>query len=331
MALHLNYQKDVYTQFFDVAPGVWGMRDLFVNVYMILNPFEGNWVLVDTGFKRSAPKIKKMAGQIFGENSKPSAIILTHGHFDHVGAASQLAEEWDVPVYAHYMEMPYITGRSSYPPPDPSVGGGILSTFSFLYPKTPVNIWNVANVLPGAGRVPGLPEWKYIHTPGHSPGHISLFREHDGVLIAGDAFATTNQESLISVIMQKKQLSGPPKYYTTDWQAAEKSVRKLADLQPEVVATGHGKPMQGSDMRSNLYVLSRHFDEMAKPGRGRYVNEAAASDANGVVYVPPKYAERELWRNLAATFVVGLFALTMYYLRRKSYNEQMELLAYETF
>src|SRR5436309_14628728 len=112
MNTDINFQKKVATNYFTVAPGVWGMKDVFVNFYMILNPFDGNWVLVDAGLKWSAPKIKKMARRLFGENSKPSSIILTHGHFDHVGSVEKLAEEWRVPVFAHYLEMPYLTGKS---------------------------------------------------------------------------------------------------------------------------------------------------------------------------------------------------------------------------
>jgi glyoxylase-like metal-dependent hydrolase (beta-lactamase superfamily II) len=62
-----------------------------------------------------------------------------------------------------------------------------------------------------------MPEWRYMHTPGHTSGHISLFRNEDGVLLAGDAFVTTNQESLIAVMTQKKELHGPPKYFTYNW------------------------------------------------------------------------------------------------------------------
>ena len=67
---------------------------------------------------------------LFGHGNRPAAILLTHGHFDHVGALKTLAEEWDVPVYAHTLELPYLTGRSSYPPPDPSVGGGAMAAMS---------------------------------------------------------------------------------------------------------------------------------------------------------------------------------------------------------
>ena len=120
---------------FTVAPGVWGMRDVFVNVFMIRNSEDNNWILVDTGLKWSAGKIMKMARYLFGDNARPSAIVLTHAHFDHVGSLATLAEEWDVPVYAHFMEIPYLTGKASYAPPDPTVGGGMMAYMACVYQK----------------------------------------------------------------------------------------------------------------------------------------------------------------------------------------------------
>lgn len=272
---------------FTVAPGVWGRKDTFVNYYMIKDDISGSWALVDAGLKWSAGAIRNMAKEIFGEGSRPAAIILTHGHFDHVGSLMTLAEEWDVPVYAHLMELPYLTGKSSYPPPDPSVGGGLMAEMSFIYPKGPIDALEYIHKLPDNNTIPGFPEWQYIHTPGHSPGHISLFREKDKVLIAGDAFVTTKAESAIYALTHMNQLSGPPKYFTSNWASAKLSVIKLAALDPEVVATGHGKPMRGEEMRMELNNLSRHFDHLAVPAHGRYVNEPALSNENGVLYVPP--------------------------------------------
>ena len=271
---------------FTVAPGIWGRKEIFVNFYIIKDEGSGAWALVDAGLKWSASKIKAMAKDLFGEGSKPSSIILTHGHFDHIGALDSLIKDWDVPVYAHSMELPYLTGQSPYPPPDPSVGGGMMSTLSFLYPTGPIDIREHVRPLPYDNTIPGLPEWKYIHTPGHSPGHISLFRERDKVLIAGDAFVTTKAESTIFALTHMKQLSGPPKYFTCNWASAKLSVLKLTALDPEIVATGHGKPMQGVEMRNQLAILARHFDELAVPAQGRYVNEPAVTDESGVVFLP---------------------------------------------
>ena len=88
-----------------------------------------------------------------------------------------------------------------------------------------------------------MPDWKWIHTPGHTEGHISLFREIDRVLLAGDSFCTLKQESLISVVTQNEEISGPPKYLTLDWKAAEDSVTLLRNLKPSLAIPSHGKPM----------------------------------------------------------------------------------------
>lgn len=284
----MTRDRKLSANMYTVAPGVWGMKDTIVNFYMIQDLTSNEWVLVDTGLKWSAGKIKAMANYLFGKDSKPSAIILTHGHFDHVGSVKKLAEEWDVPVYAHHMEIPYLTGRSSYPPPDPTVGGGMMASVAFMYPKSPINIWQHVRVLPADGSIPVLSGWKYIHTPGHAPGHVSLFREEDKVLIAGDAFVTTKQESAISILTNRKEVNGPPKYFTTDWDAAEASVRKLAYLHPNTAATGHGAPMRGNELKESLEHLVQNFRNEAVPSTGRYIHEPAVADANGTVYVPPK-------------------------------------------
>lgn len=165
----MKRNNNIPSNLFTVAPGVWGRKDLFVNFYMIQDLNTDDWVLIDAGLKWSAPKIREMASYLFGKESIPKAIILTHGHFDHVGSLITLAEEWDVPVYAHHLEIPYLTGQSNYPPPDPTVGGGLMATMAFLYPSSPINAWKHVKVLPPDGKIPVLPEWKYIHTPGHSP------------------------------------------------------------------------------------------------------------------------------------------------------------------
>jgi glyoxylase-like metal-dependent hydrolase (beta-lactamase superfamily II) len=193
-----------------VASGVYGYRNAIVNVYAISAP-DRSWVLVDAGLYFSGTCIRNWARQIFGE-TKPSAIILTHGHFDHVGSLRDLIKDWGVPVYAHRLEMPYITGKSKYAPPEPAVGGGAMSYMASLYPRGPIDVSEHARPLPEDGSIPGLPGWRWIHTPGHTPGHVSFFRDEDRVLIAGDAFITTRQESFLSVLTQRVELNWPPRY-----------------------------------------------------------------------------------------------------------------------
>ncbi len=163
--------------------------------------------------------------------------------------------------------------------------------------------------LPDTGEVPGMPGWRWVHTPGHSPGHVALFRDADRALIAGDAVCTTRQDSMFSVVTQRKELNGPPAYFTIDWDKAHQSVETLAALTPAVIASGHGEPISGEAAAEDLAALARDFDRRARPRRGRYVSQPVATDEDGIVMLPPPPRERRLpWgamSGVAAAAVAG--------------------------
>jgi glyoxylase-like metal-dependent hydrolase (beta-lactamase superfamily II) len=301
----------------EAADGVLRVRTLVSNVYLVRT---GNsWVLVDAGMNGYRRTISSAAEAFVGRGKAPDAIVLTHGHFDHVGSLDALLNEWPVPVYAHRLERPYLNGESAYPPPDPLVGRGAMALLSRLYPRGPINIANQLNVLPDDGSVPMMPGWRYIFTPGHTAGHISLFREQDRVLIAGDAVVTTKQESALAVIAQREELHGPPAYYTQDWKAAADSVRKLAALEPEVLATGHGVAARGPRMRQALSTLAANFEQTEVPAYGRYAHEPAVTDEHGIVRLPPDPFPKVAAGLTAAAVAVGLMSQAGR-LRRNAYR-----------
>ena len=254
----------------EVLPDVYCYTNKIVNLALVGH--SDGFVLIDAGMPKSAYEIIGMIEEKFGEGAQPKAIILTHGHFDHVGSLVELLEQWRMPVYAHELEIPYVTGQNDYPPGDPSVASGLVAKMSPLFPNHGIDISGQVETLPPDGSVPNMPGWKWLHTPGHTPGHISLFREDDRALIAGDAFVTVKQESLYKVLTQTKEISGPPRYYTTDWTAAFESVKKLEALKPETAVTGHGLPLCGEELKENLRYLVEHFDIVAKPKNSRYTN-----------------------------------------------------------
>ena len=100
-----------------IAPDLAYRQIAIVNVIFYGRPGagDGNWTLIDTGMPAAASDIRSAAQARFGDFGRPSAIVLTHGHFDHVGPLETLVKEWDVPVYAHKLKHAYLNERSRIP------------------------------------------------------------------------------------------------------------------------------------------------------------------------------------------------------------------------
>jgi glyoxylase-like metal-dependent hydrolase (beta-lactamase superfamily II) len=257
----------------EIKKDVYYYTNQIVNIIMVGNPEEGKWVLIDAGMPKSGKEIISVAQNRFGRANPPSAILLTHGHLDHIGGLVEMIEEWNVPVYAHPLEFPYLTGEREYPKPDPSIEGGLLAKVSFIYPTEPINIKSNLHPLPSDHRAPDISDWVWVCSPGHSPGHVSFYRKDDRLLLSGDAFITVRQDSLYKVLIQEKEVNGPPKYLTTDWKAAWDSVKNLEMLRPKAVIPGHGKAMEGKELEIGLKSLVQDFEKLAIPKHGKYVEQ----------------------------------------------------------
>lgn len=290
-----------------IAPSVACVPITFVNAYLIGEP-GGPWAVVDTGVPGFAWKIVDAANQRFGRDSRPVGIFLTHGHFDHSGNARRLADHWNVPVYAHRLEAPYLSGRSGYPPPDPTVGGAIAMLSRVL----PHNGYDLEDRLrtflpaePGAtfdeGPVPGMDGWRWIFTPGHAPGHVAFFRAADRTLLAGDSVATLNMESYLELAIKQQEVSTGGAPFICDWEKYAASLQTVADLEPVTLACGHGIPMRGGEVADDLQRFARHF---TPPPHGRYVAAPARTDLRGVDSLPPKPSDP--FPYLAGATVLGI-------------------------
>ena len=295
----LEYGDDV----FRVATGI-------VNTYLVGTA--ERWFLLDTGIAGFASLIKRAAAERFGPTSRPVGIVLTHGHFDHAGNADALALDWNVPVLAHPLELPYLTGKSDYPPIDSSMGGAIATmarAFSNRGRTLRARVFELSG-----GTLPGVSDWRWIHTPGHTPGHISLFRESDALLLAGDALVTMDMDSWAEQVRRTPEPCNPPAPLTTDWKAAQRSVEDLALLRPRAVGAGHGLPIAGDAVAGALEVFARTF----APPQGRYTVAPAQAGLNGVEWVPPPVADPFPRQAAGAALVVlGVLGLTAAATRRR--------------
>lgn len=283
----------------DLSQDVARIGIVFVNAYLLGAPGQP-WVLVDTGMAGSAERIVDAATERWGANARPEAIILTHAHPDHVGNALELATRWNVTVYLHPLEIPFVNGESQYPPADPTVGGAMAFMSRFMPPST-TDLHNRVRPLPDDGTVPGAEGWRWIHTPGHTNGHIALFRDRDRCLIAGDAFATVDLDSWSAITTMRPQFSRPAATFTPDWPATLQSIAALAALEPRIVGAGHGLPMYGTEATDGLNDLAA---TVAPPPHGRYVDQPVRYDEHGVLAVPPPVVD-----HLPHVFFYGLLAV----------------------
>jgi hydroxyacylglutathione hydrolase len=188
-----------------------------VNAYLLGD------VLVDTGLRTSAKKIKQA---LSGRTIK--AIALTHAHGDHGGSARKLSEQLDLPVWVGAADREATeTGIAEKKPPYDKPGIKIVAGLMGDFPSVPV----ARELREGDELSAGF---TVIDTPGHSRGHVSLWRESDRVLICGDVFF--NMHILTTV----PGLHEPPGPFTLDPPLNRESERKVSRLEPRVAAFGHG-------------------------------------------------------------------------------------------
>jgi len=201
----------------EVASGV-ARGAVSTNVYLVRSGL--SWALVDAGWSGSEQTIQAAAESVFGPGARPASMLLTHLHPDHSGSIRRLAEYWGQAAYVHPDELPLASGCfAEYAMP---LDRWVVAIIRLLPKKAQAkiaadaNLTDVVHPLHLRSGLPGLPDWEAIHTPGHSPGHVSLYRS-DGVLITGDAVLTVDLNSLIGVMRGRQGVFGPPRYATWDW------------------------------------------------------------------------------------------------------------------
>lgn len=175
------------------------------NVYLVRAG--ESWVLVDAGWERDAGRIESTVARLCGD-ARPVAILLTHCHPDHAGAARALAARWGCRVHMHPSELPIVRGDfaamvEQAGPLDRVLILPVLRAMGRQRRGAAIarsGLGEVARAFDPDGEVPGLPGWTAVRTPGHTPGHVSLHRAEDGVLICGDALVTLEVNSLAGMV-----------------------------------------------------------------------------------------------------------------------------------
>jgi glyoxylase-like metal-dependent hydrolase (beta-lactamase superfamily II) len=228
-----------------VADGVWLLRgDLrgAMNVYFLEDP-EGGVVQFDAGTKTMTKKTRA-AGEKLGGLDR---IVLGHAHADHRGTAPGL----DAPIYCHPDEVADAESDAAIPPyMDISELPVAFArrVYPFLLRRWDGGAVKIAGTVAEGDEVAGF---RVIHFPGHAPGLIGLWRESDRVALVSDVIYLIDSTRL-GKPLPKGEASVPHPAWAWNHAKAKESVRKLAALEPAIVAAGHAEPLQGENLREPL-------------------------------------------------------------------------------
>ncbi len=175
------------------------------------NPF-----LIDTGFPGQEAVIIKYLQKVGVEPQKLQGIVLTHFDLDHVGSVVALQNIAQCPIYAHAIEIPYILGNI----PRPGIKYWLPILMRPILGKlvAPEHIEALQESTP-------FQDWEIIHAPGHTPGHIILYR--NGIAIVGDLF-------------QGGQIRLAPRLLTWKKSTLLESVNTLITRPLRWILPGHG-------------------------------------------------------------------------------------------
>ncbi|MBK9778554.1 MAG: MBL fold metallo-hydrolase [Anaerolineales bacterium] len=207
-------------------------KDVFqipVTPRQMINAYLVGSTLIDAGIKFSGRTILRQLG-----DHKLTAHALTHAHPDHQGASAELCKKLGIPFWV---------GEKDKPEAESGLVVGAMPN-----PKHPVVIFE-QNFMAGPGHPVDrilqegdkVEDFVVIETPGHSAGHICFWREHDGVLIAGDVLRNINFFTTLP------EFDEPLTVFTTDPEENRKSIKKIAALKPQVICFGHGPVIRSAE------------------------------------------------------------------------------------
>jgi glyoxylase-like metal-dependent hydrolase (beta-lactamase superfamily II) len=224
--------------------GIHWVEDSYTN-YFLVEGTGGNVTLVDAGHPSSWDSFVDALRRIGRSPDDVDGIVLTHGHFDHVGFAERARRELDIPVYVHENDVPLTRHPWRYDHERPRsfyfatqlqalpIVAAYLRSRSFWAPP----VREVQRFSNGSLPVAGSP--RVIPTPGHTLGHVALHFPDRNAVIAGDAFVTLDPYTA---------RRGPrvvARAATADSERALATLDVLAETGAQTAYVGHGEPWHG--------------------------------------------------------------------------------------
>jgi glyoxylase-like metal-dependent hydrolase (beta-lactamase superfamily II) len=210
----------------EIISGVHQIDGVNANSYVV-SENDGSLTLIDTGMSKDGKKILDYIQSILSK--KPSdlkMIIITHSHVDHIRGANSIKKVTGAKVAIHNLDADYLSGEKKMPLPKGAVGF-LFRILSPFFRSTPVNPDQRLNENDRVGRL------LIIHTPGHTPGSISIYDSENRIVFVGD-----------TIRYSKGKIEGPPKEFTPDMPEAQRSIERISKLDFQILLGGHGEPLK---------------------------------------------------------------------------------------
>jgi glyoxylase-like metal-dependent hydrolase (beta-lactamase superfamily II) len=204
-----------------VVPGV------VANLYIIVDP--DGLTIIDAGLPHSEKKILAYVAGLGKSAQDVKRIILTHSDLDHVGGLAALQKATGARTSASQIEAEAIAAGKPSRQIAPTGFSLRRILFTLIGPFFKATPFQVDELLAEGQTLLVLGGLRVVETPGHTPGHISLFAPGAGVLFCGD-----------SMVADDNGLRGSRPSVTWDEAQAKESVRKQAELGASIVCSGHG-------------------------------------------------------------------------------------------
>ena len=223
----------------EIVKGVLYVDGSNANSYLV-EESDGSLTLIDAAMQANGKRILEfIASKMNRTPSEVKTVIITHCHVDHTRGLAAIKAATGAKVAVHEADADFVSGKKRYPSP----GGAMGFAFSVMSPffrTTPVD----PDILLKEGDTIG--RLAVFHTPGHTPGSISLYDRQDRVLFVGD-----------TARFMKGRLEGPPPRFTQHMDQAKASIEMLSSLDFEVMLSGHGEPMRSPDAPKMMNQLSK--------------------------------------------------------------------------
>jgi hydroxyacylglutathione hydrolase len=224
----------------EIMPNIHRVDGVNANVYLVLDQSE--LMLIDTGMPGSFRRIIDYANRIYRKPSEITTIVLTHCHIDHMGSAQQLKELANAKVAVHQEDARFVSGEKAQPSPRGALGI-LFKVFSPFFKAKPVQPDILLNDGDRVGKL------TVVHTPGHTPGSISLYDSERRLIFVGDAIRCAHGK-----------ISGPSKRFTPDMNRALQSIAKVSQLEFDVMLSGHGDTLKPNAS----YAVKEFYESLQK-------------------------------------------------------------------